>query len=353
LPAFLFRRALPLLVLATSFVLIPFGGSTAAATREIASGPSTEALLADFGFDAAERGDVNAGEIVVIDVETVQRNELAEAAAMRLAVPPADLADRIRRGLLILADGERRAHAQIDADDADQVWLPARLGDGDDAEVARLFDIEPGDRFNFSGSEIATIRRWLGGPAAQSSRKAQLASTIWRDILKARYAAYRAEGQRGLADYDRGDSLSSPADQLHRMASAAVPKPVVPLARALDLYPAGQPSWLESFFYWKKSEADGRPVFVLSHVLVGEADGATLFALREYYAGHSYNVLEQLGIAVPYDGGSLVLIVNRTVTDRIGGPLGIVARPIGRLQARQAVRDYFSGIREGSSRPLP
>jgi hypothetical protein len=125
------------------------------------------------------------------------------------------------------------------------------------------------------------------------------------------------------------------------------------LARALALYPAAQPPWLDSRFFWKKTQADGRPVFVLSHVLVGAADRATLFALREYYVGHSYNVLEQLGIAVPYDGGSLMLIVNSTVTDRIAGPFGFIARPIGGHQARQALRAYFAGIRGWCTRPLP
>jgi hypothetical protein len=64
-------------------------------------------------------------------------------------------------------------------------------------------------------------------------------------------------------------------------------------------------------------------------------------------------VLKQLGIAVPYDGGSLMAIVNSTVTDRIGGAFGIIARPIGRHQARQALRDYFAGIRGWCIRPLP
>jgi hypothetical protein len=350
-PTYLSRRALVLSALTAS--ILPSPAVLAEAARpEIAAGSPADAILAEFGFDAGDSRDVDAGDIVVIDVDATQSNELASAAAMRLPLPPGDLAERIRRDLLILADGKRRAHARIEAKFGDEAWSAVRFDENDEAEVARLFRVEPGEKFNLSSAEIVMIRRRLAVQTAQPAT-ADLASAAWREVLRGRYAGYLAQGPVGLADYDRGDSRSSPADQLRRMASAAVPRPMSPVARALALYPAAQPPWLDSRFFWKKTEADGRAVFVLSHVMVGETAAATLFALREYYVGHSYNVLEQLGIAVPYDGGSLMLIVNSTVTDRIGGPLGIIARPIGRHQARQAVRDYFAGIRGWCTHPPP
>lgn len=67
--------------------------------------------------------------------------------------------------------------------------------------------------------------------------------------------------------------------------------------------------------------------------------------LREFYVGHSYNVLQQIGIALPQGEGSVILALNSTVTDAIPGVLGSLARAIGPGRAREALEDYFEGIR--------
>ena len=98
-----------------------------------------------------------------------------------------------------------------------------------------------------------------------------------------------------------------------------------------------------SGFFWKKTEVDGRPTF-MSHVLLEEKSDVIAFVLREFYVGHSYNVLQQVGVALPR-GESIVLALNSTVTDRIPGFLGSVARAIGQRRAREALEAYFDGIR--------
>lgn len=311
---------------------------------------SLAALFADFGFDARERREVDAGEIVAIDAHAVLEGELSGAAAMRLPIPPAAVAHLLRDGLVILADRQRQAHARIDAGSGDAVWSAIRFGEGDEAEVERLERVEAGEAFNLSSAEIASVRQALNDSSGEPVDALALAAAAYRGVLAGRYLAYRGHGLRGLADYDRGEFLSSPAAELHHLGSRAVPPAVRALARALEAYPAAQPSSLESLFFWKKTIVDGRPVFVLSHVLIDEGPERTTFALREYYVGHSYNVLQQLGLVVPYGDGSLMLAVNSTMTDRIVGTFGVIARPIGRLQARDALRRYFAGIRAWSSR---
>lgn len=344
----LYHLSLAMLSVAATLVL----SSTSFSREAIAAEPAAAALFAEFGFNAEERREVAAGEIVAIDGQTVLNNELTGAAAMRLPVPPAEVASRLRNGLVILADRQRRAYARIDAAQADP-WSSVRFDEKDDAEVARLFDVEPGDTFNFSPIEVAAIRRRLAGGTPQAADRRALAAAAWRDVLIGRYSAYRAQGVRGLADYDRGDSVSSPSEELLRIGVAAVPRPVRGMAKALDLYPAAQSAAAESRFYWKKTIVDGRTVFVLSHVLVEEAPDAILFALREYYVGHSYNVLQQLGAIVAYGDGALMLAVNSTLTDRIVGTFGVIARPVGRHQAREALRNYFAGVRDWCGRPMP
>ena len=73
---------------------------------------------------------------------------------------------------------------------------------------------------------------------------------------------------------------------------------------------------------------------------------AVFFALREFYATHSYNALEQLGIVLPLGTGSVMIAVNSTTTDRILGVFSALARPIGQQRSRAALEAYFAGIRD-------
>ena len=168
-----------------------------------------------------------------------------------------------------------------------------------------------------------------------------------------RWRAYRSSGLAGLADYDRGDSAVSPGESLRMIdAAASLPRLLLPLARALDDYPAAQPSGLESRLYWKKTIVDDRTTFVLSHFAVEETADAVLFALREYYVGQSYDALQQLGVVIPDGEQALMFALNSTLTDRITGPLGVIARPLGRRFARDAMSGYFARVRDLCGQPM-
>lgn len=350
LPGHPTRRAVVLLPLTGLLLPLP----VAAAPVDAVGRSATTGLLADFGFDPKQRRAVEAGRIVAIDAKATLDNELSGAVAMRLALPAADVASRLRRGLVVLADPRITAYAALDDGKDDAAWAGVGFTAAEQAEVVRLSRIEPGDTFNLSTAEIATIRQALAGVQPQSPEASARASEAYRAILIGRWRAYRNSGLSGLAGYDRGNTTIFPGESLRRIdAAMSLPPLLAPLARALDSYPAAQPAGLESLFFWKKTIVDDRTTFVLSHVAVEETADAVLFALREYYVGQSYDALQQLGVVMA-DGEQVVMLaINSTLTDRITGPLGIIARPLGRRFARDALASYFARIRDLCSAPLP
>lgn len=342
------RRSIIAALLA--FLLATPGVAQAAAAAVF----DAKTLFPAFGFDNAARRSAERGEIVGVEGPSSMETELTGAAAMRVSAPPAEIARRLRDGLVVLADRRIVAWAKIDTEVAGEPWTRAAFTGGDRAEVALLYSAEPGDTFNLSAAELAFLRTRLGGTTPDDAAAVPLASAAYREILMGRHRAYRNRGQDGLADYARDAGNSSPAEELRQVgASGQVPPPLRGLLRGLQGFPGALPAGIESRFFWKKSLVDDRPIFVLSQVLVEERPDAVLFALREYYPGHSYNVLQQLGAVVPVEDGSLILAVNSTVTDRVGGALGPVARVIGRGRALDALRDYFAHMREviGETRP--
>ena len=350
MPVYPSRRAVVLLALA-GLLVSPLAASASvdAVSRSPAAG-----LLADIGFDAKQRRAIDAGQIVAIEARATLDNELSGAVAMRLPLPAADVARRLRRGLVVLADPKSTAYAALDDGKDDAVWAGVGFTRAEQAEVVRLARIEPGDTFNLSAAEIAMIRRAMAGVEPQSTEAAALASDAYRAVLIRRWRAYRGSGLAGLAGYDRGDVTLLPGESLRLIGAAtSLPPLLLPLARALNSYPAAQPRGLESLFFWKKTIVDARTTFVLSHVAVEETADAVLFALREYYVGQSYDVLQQLGVVIPDGEQAVMLAVNSTLTDRITGPLGVIARPLGRRFARDALASYFARIRDLCSAPLP
>jgi hypothetical protein len=164
----------------------------------------------------------------------------------------------------------------------------------------------------------------------------------------------------------RADSIVSPSTNaamvlLRGQASNCVApanRPETPglaiLLRALNEFPRALPSTINQHLFWKKTEVDGRPTFILAHVLPEEKPDSLAFVLREFYIGHCYNILQQIGIALPQGEGLVVFALNSTITDAISGMFSGVARAIGQRRAREALEAYFDGIRRsvgGGSAP--
>ena len=336
--------------------LLPLLGAAWPSTLCAAAEPAGDAdsprtAFRAFGFSAAEQSSVEGGEIVSVDTPATQPSGLSAAVAMCVRLPLAAFTARVREGILITADGDLRAFAEVTRAGTG-AWDNASYTDGERAEALQLMRVEAGIDLNLSAAEIRSIRDALR-PLSPPDRAAEAqASVAYRSVLIGRMDGYRTRGLDGLADYDRGREMSSPARQLRSIdADPRLPDPLRSLAAALDRFPRDQPAGSESRFYWKRTEIADRPAFVLSHVLLLPGPNETRFALVELFASHTYNVLQNLGVALPLDGGTLVLMLNSTVTDRIAGPFGAIARVIGQARTRDALEAYFASIRAALSGP--
>jgi hypothetical protein len=279
-------------------------------------------------------------------------NELTAVIAMQLPVGIREFAVGIGSAVNIIADRRMTGYGELDVARGEADLEGVAFSPNERHEFMRLFKLQPGAEFNLSTAEIASIRERLG--AGRAGREAILeASAAYRRVLAGRLRAYCERGLDGLAEYDRGHGvLSSPGGELNHVRAASVPIAVLePLLSALDAFPRPLPSTIHQRFFWKKTEVDGRPAFILSHVLFEEKTDAIAFVLREFYVGHAYNVLQQAGVALPEGEASIILALNSTVTDRIPGFLGSVARAIGQRRSREALEAYFDGIRSSVSGP--
>jgi hypothetical protein len=346
-------RLLPPLILlgAIALTAIALRGEAAAGESESASA-ELRAAFAEFGFSEEQRRTVENGRIETIDGESAQPTELTSAVAARLPVAIARFADRLRDGIPITADPHLRAYARIDGGTTLDPWRDTVFGERERAEAMRLFRLEPGLAFNLSAAEIRGIRDALRGRQAAVGDALTAASDAYRTVLIGRFRAYRLRGLDGLAEYDRGEGeVSFPALQARRVgAMARAPARLAPLVTMLARFPRHEQGRFESRFYWKKTEIEDRPAFVLSHVVLEERPEAVFFALREYYVGHTYNVLQQFGLVLPWREGGMLLVVNSTVTDRLDGIFGPLARAIGQRRSRDALQGYAEGLREQSLR---
>ncbi len=314
-------------------------------TLSVASDPHVQ-LLQEFGIDKQQQRAISAGDIVSADGKPALQKELTGSVAMRLAVPPDELARQIRSGLNVLADPKVFGFAAIGPAGGDDVWRNIAYAPSELAEAKRFAQAEPGTAFNLSPGELAAVQRRFAGRRLSTNETLQAAAAAWREVLAGRVRAYRERGLDGLAGYDRGESTSLPGEELHDGDLAPyVPEALASFVRAVDRFPVLPPR-IESYFFWKKTEIDDRPAFVLSHVMIEESGDAVRFALREFYVSHTYNVLQQFGMAMPTsDGGSTLVVINSTITDRLPSVFASLARTIGERRARSALEDYFISIR--------
>ena len=161
-------------------------------------------------------------------------------------------------------------------------------------------------------------------------------------------AAYRAGGLAAIAPYRRNGTVLFPEQGL-----TAVSTPEnLPLLRffpdfaaAIAGYPRTQRAGITHGHYWTKREIGGRPNYILAHQVVAGGEGYTIFAMREYYVGHTYEALQFVLLALPVEGGSLAVLVASTFANQATGFFGGLARWIGQKRMRDDLRHHFEALK--------
>lgn len=329
-----------------------------------AQAPSPGRLALDdvmrrLGFEDDAGGELRAGEIVAVNLDSENSDELAVMVAMLVEAPAAEVFRRLRSGLMLRVDDVVSRAIEL-PEGSEAPWPPFGLDGTDEDEFEMLLEIEPGDEFNLSPAEInrfrASIdrtmrRRGEGDPAVQ-----RRLNDVYRQILQRRLAAYRRAGLAAVAPYARDDDeVVSPAESLRAAAETeTMLEAFAPaLHRAWLAYPDLEADGIDNRFHAIELDAEDRPTLVLSHWMVQSpetaADTATTAGFlveRQFYVGHSYDCLQAVTGCFAVEEGTLLVQRNRTFTQQVTGLTGGARRPLGRRHLRQAVATTFEAVRD-------
>ena len=333
--------------------VVMFGLACAfAAGARAAAPPSPDEVLSLLGFTAEEREALRRGEIVARDQAILREDHISAAVAMHLAVPVEALHLDALTGRNLVRDPNIAAVGSLQNGAA--AWQGQAFGAEEVEEARRLREDRGGGDFNLSAAEAAAIEAGLkagggGGPEA-------LASALYREILLARQAAYRAEGLAAIAPYRRNGATLRPDTGL---AAVSTPKNFALLGyfpdftAALAGFPRAERPGVAHGHYWIKREIGGRPNYILVHqVVAGGADHA-IVAMREYYVGHTYEALQFVMLALPAEGGSLLVLVTSTFADKATGFFNDLARWFGQRRMRDDLRNHFEALKAEPAESWP
>jgi len=337
-------RSQPLFIIAALALL---GLACALGTNaRAAAPPSLDELFGLLGFTAAERDAVMRGEVVARDQQTVSADHISAAVALRLAVPVEALHVDALTGRNLVRDPNIVAAGSLRAGAAD--WQGQAFAEEEADEARRLRDDRSGDDFNLSAPEAARVDAGLGGQDDTAAGPEGGASALYRQLLQDRHATYRTAGLGAIAPYRRNGTTLSPDAGLTAVSTPAN----LPLLRyfpdfaaALADYPRAQRPGIAHGHYWTKREIGGRPNYILAHQVVASGKGYAIFAMREYYVGHTYEALQFVLLALPAEGGSVAVLVASTFADQATGFFGGLARWIGQSRMRDDLRHHFEALK--------
>ncbi len=313
--------------------------------------PVAGELLAVLGIPPDKLADLDRGEIISQPSQESGEKELAMDTALYLPLPLAKVFAYLQRAEVegidadIVAHGEIPPNAGVDAFGG--FTLSAKEGD----EVDGLLNAEPGDRFNLSTGEIDSfkpLRDKLAGEGKQA--QAEAVSRHYREILHARWEAYRKSGLSGIAPYAHPEGIPAADPAAELRASAASDKSLARYYPGLDKawldYPSGLPAGVAEQFFWLNRTVEGRPTAILGHRLVQSANDSAVIAIRHYYVGHSYNSINLVIGCLPYRGGTIVFYAQRTSTDQVAGMAYGLKHAIGREQMKNQMVGRLENLRK-------
>jgi hypothetical protein len=306
----------------TLAALILFGLPVNAQTPAV---PTPDEVAGALGFTKAQIVLINGGEIVSTPLKTESDKELAGVLATFFSKPVTALVEVVMQGQLLETDKSILAfHGWGPDASADEAFAGLRLSSTDTDEAALFANASPGSTLNLSKSDIQRFKGVNPDPVTVSQ--------VLREILKARYEAYRNGGLAGIAPYARGWFKQSwPGREL----TLAIQETMTSTRRhdywqSLLNYPAGQLPGMEHRYYWFNRTVQNRPTFILADRSEIHSADAALMSEVQFYVGHSYSANFVAGGCLAVRGGALVFYVNRTFTDQVTGWMGGLKQEIGR-----------------------
>lgn len=323
------RRALALLV-----AFAGVGGTWSAASAS----PTVDEVLRGVHLSAADRRRVLGGEFVTADVPPVSDRDLSFAIAFLVKSPPAVLGERVMAGDIVTADTQVQAWAELKGAGslADFSGLEITSDEARALSTARAEGV-----FNLSADERAAL---VGAGGSVPAVLEEL-----RTLLLRRYQAYRAAGLSGIAPYQRGGGRVADHAADLRKASEAEPglKTYLPALQTVLLgYPTATLAQMRETFFWDKSLIDGKPTFILTHLIAVPDGAAYALVRRQFYASTSYNGEQGVAGFLPVPEGTVVVLVAHAFTDQVTGVGGSMKRAIGRSVMARQMREIFEAGRK-------
>jgi hypothetical protein len=304
-------------------------------------------VLDGLSVSPAEVGRLESGEILTFSdkaYETTKR----ELAADAMILVDTDL-DAVMKALTeeatIVPSHYILEHAVIKSE-AD--FSGVGFTDAEYDEVKNLFGARPGGDLNFSKGEFTALRQKLA-PHGKSDRAGQIAaaSAAMRDILIARYNAYRAKGLSGVEGYSRSKRKQIDIGSELRLTTETF-KPFEgdfpDFYRVMHDYPAAA-ECCEHYFRWIKVRLRKRPTFTLVHTMIQKTDDYILATERYYYATSTLNSLQVTLSWLKYDADTYMGLAMSASTDILDSFLGRMLRPVGRNKAKDMVADIMHEVK--------
>jgi hypothetical protein len=278
--------------------------------------------LDKLGFPSDTEQQVLAGKFVETSLPTSTERDLNVGIAFLVKQDPDKLVRTVREQMVMQrVDPGTIAYAKFEGEGTPAQLAALKLTP---SQLEAYSNAKPGDDLNLSSGEIAALNAAGKDPAAVQDKV--------RELLLARYRAYRAKGLAGMSPYARKGGKTDPAADLAAVNATARKSALLPVAfyDLLDNYPQGIPADLVETHYWAQFTAHGEDTIALVHTMQGTFAGDLIGVQRHYYVSTGYNVEQALTGFLPVEGGTLVIYTNHTSTDQVAGFGGGAKRSIGR-----------------------
>jgi hypothetical protein len=319
-----------------------------------ASGISEAAMrfLADrLPVSASDLREVKRGQPVVRTLEAPDGREVATVGMVAVGVPARFYMEQLRdiaflknASRAVLAVGTFATPATID----DLTGLSLDPGELNNLQRCRLHACN----VQLSGEGIELIRHRVDASGGDAPI---VADRAFRKILIDLVNRYRERGDAALMTYADSERPTSVAAEFRAMVGSgpAILPQLPPLYRHLSSFPR-RPSSVDDILYWSKEKLGPAVVVTVTHLAIAQlSDGrfdAFAAASKQIYGSRYFD--SSLGITVVVDAGarqerprSLLVYVNRSRIDALGGFWGVLKRAVVRARTRSSMRDSLSEVR--------